>query len=535
MQAQQAIDWLDQAKWKTASAKIKLDFLKQIQDNIETYSDDLLKSDCEMKGLSITDNNNAHQIGTALQSTIMPIASNVTACIDLYESLIKHKMPAPLSIKKIGGDLYDVLVFPIQIKDKILYGDRKDYLRIKGKPYQTNPLEKEGGIIAILSAGNYSSPFEIVRALFIENCVATHKPHPINEKSNAIWEKIFKPLIDYKAVSFCDANDGKALINDKRLKKIYFTGGAQTAKAIMAETDTEIVSECGGNNPCLIVPGDQPWTDKQIARQANFIATFGKLNGGAVCARPQTLVTCKNWPQRQVFFAALENALKKETPGTTSYYPNADKVFAKFCEHYPSAKIIKSKDQTISKSDFLLIKDVEKDGFATNHEAFCQVISEVTLDTAPNADDFLANAVEFCNTTLLGTLSCSILIDDNTQKAHQTQLEKAITDLNYGSIAINTMPLYVWLNPYLTWGGNEKGKEFASGLGNFGNVMCFENVEKSIIYSSFISRKHLLNTNKKSWLDISVQATKYAIRPSWVRLCMMLTTMVIGTLKGKDF
>jgi hypothetical protein len=27
----------------------------------------------------------------------------------------------------------------------------------------------------------------------------------------------------------------------------------------MASTDTEFISECGGNNPCIIVPGDRPF------------------------------------------------------------------------------------------------------------------------------------------------------------------------------------------------------------------------------------------------------------------------------------
>ena len=73
----------------------------------------------------------------------------------------------------------------------------------------------------------------------------------------------------------------------------------------MASTDTEFVSECGGNNPCIIVPGDRPWTKAEIKHHAGLLATFGKINGGAVCGRAQTLVTSKNWPQRREFLDAV--------------------------------------------------------------------------------------------------------------------------------------------------------------------------------------------------------------------------------------
>ena len=78
----------------------------------------------------------------------------------------------------------------------MLAGDCKGYLRIKGKPQQINPLEKEGHIIAVLGAGNYSSSFELIRALFIDNCVVVHKPHQMNANSDKVWEKILKPLVD---------------------------------------------------------------------------------------------------------------------------------------------------------------------------------------------------------------------------------------------------------------------------------------------------------------------------------------------------
>lgn len=187
-------------------------------------------------------------------------------------------MPGPVGIKKVGADRYDVHVFPRNAKDKIMYSDRKDYLRVKGEPRQANPLERPGGVIGVLGAGNFSSSFEVITGLFLDNCTVVHKPHPMNEKSNAVWEKIMRPLVDHKALSFCDPDDGKDLVQDGRLTRTYFTGGAPTARAISASTDTPIVSEYGGNNPCIIVPGDRPWKASEIKHHAAVIATMGKLN-----------------------------------------------------------------------------------------------------------------------------------------------------------------------------------------------------------------------------------------------------------------
>ncbi len=535
MNPQQAIDMLDPNKWKATSAQRKLELLKQIRKNLKVYMQELFDAECQAKNIKHGNKDTLHMEYGALQTLITPIASNVSVCIELYKSLIKGKMPGPISIEKVTDDLYDVCVFPKYPQDKFLYFDRKDILRIKGEPTQVNPLRKEGGITAVLGAGNYSSAFEIIRALFIDNCVVVHKAHPINAKTDAVWEKILKPLADFKALSFCDVNQGQELVKDPRLTRIYFTGGTDTAKAIMASTSTELVSECGGNNPCIVVPGDEPWSKSQIKHHAVAIATINKINGGAVCGRFQTIVTCKNWPQRKEFLDALYKALEEDTPAFESFYPNTDKVFDEFKKNYPDAKVIEPKDNTVPNSKILFIEDVKKNSFAATHEAFCQVVDEVALDTSTNADEFLKKAVEFCNTKLLGTLCVSILIDDKSAKKYKKELDEAITKLEYGAIGINLMAPMIWMNPYLTWGGNEEGKELVSGRGNFGNTLSFENVQKSIAFTPFISPGHFKATNKSVFAALSRQMALYTINPTWGRIAVMSFVMLTGALKGKDF
>lgn len=528
MQQTYMIKQLNANKWENSSVKIKLDLLKQIQKNIDYYFNELIEIDCQIKNLNIKDKKNAQQIGTTILSTISPIANNVNGCIDLYKLLIKNKVPKFLDIKLVQNDLYDDQILLDKLKNKIFFDYNKADLRTKNYPKQINPLKKKGGIVAILGAGNFNSPFEIIRALFIDNCVAIYKAHPINKNSISVWKKILKPLIEYKALIFYNVNQGKDLIQNNKLKKIYFTGNSQTAKKILELTSTELVAECGGNNPCIIVPGNKPWTKKEIIYNAKLIATFAKMNGGAVCARTQTVITCKNWKQREIFLQELEIAIQEKTTPTSSFYPGTNQKFKKFQQNYPNALLIKNKQNTIPNSDFLLIKNIQNNNFALQQEAFCQIIGEVALDTKPQTNEFLKAAVNFSNTKLFGSLACSILIDKETQKNDSDSLDKAITNLNYGNISINTMPLYIWLNPYLTWGASKHESQFESGSGDFGNLMCTINVEKSIIHSQFCSNKYLSNMNKPGWLKLSTLLARYTIKPSLYRLFKLFLSALIN-------
>jgi acyl-CoA reductase-like NAD-dependent aldehyde dehydrogenase len=533
MKATEAVDWVDPGRWKATSAADRLELLKRVRRNIDRYFDELVRVDTKTKGFERGSAANAHREGTSIQTVVVPVAANVTAAIDLYESLLRKRPLEPLEVSPAGDGRFDVRVSP-RGKDRLLYGDRTDILRVKGGPRRTDPYEKPGGIVAVLGAGNYASSFEMIRALFLDGCAVVHKPHNLNAATDEVWEKVLQPLVDVRALAFVDHAEGRELTLDPRLSKIYFTGGTPTAKAIMDTTDTELVSECGGNNPCVVVPGDRLWTKSEIQHQALQIATMVKINGGAVCGRVQTLVTSRQWPQRREFLDAITNALRDRTPADTTYYPGVDKTFAAFQKEYPRAQVIQPRDNAPA-SQTLLIEDAGPDGFAVHNEAFSQVISEVSLDVAPSAEAFVPAAVEFSNEHLLGTLAASILVDEDTRKAHAATIDRAVGDLRYGAIAVNTMPPQVWTNPYLTWGGNEEGREFVSGRGNFGNLLGYENVEKSIVYSRFTSPGHMIIDHKRGWLDLSNRFARYAIDPTWPRLFALAGTVLRARFRRPDF
>lgn len=533
MKTNDAITHLDAQKWADTSPAERLALLEAVRENLKRLGDDLAALDTAMKNGQMGEEIYTDPFSKIV--TVVPMANTVSAAIEVYEDIVHGKMPEPISITKAGDDLSDIAVFPIHTKDKLMNGDRTDVIRVKGAPKQVNPMDRPAGITAVLGAGNYSSSLEMLKAIFFDNKVVVHKPHHLNTETDAVWEKIMAPLIDHHALAFADHDQGRDLTTDARIDKIYFTGGAGTAKAIQNATQAELISECGGNNPAIIVPGDRPWTDKEITHQAQQIVTINKLNGGAVCGRVQTLVTSKHWAQRDQFLDAIRKAIVDDTPAEGTYYPGSDMVKKGFLAAYPQAERLAPEGGQFKAGENLLITGIEEDSYGTRNEAFCQIIGEVPLDVPANAADFLPAAVTFCNEKLLGTLGSAILIDEDTKKAHQAVLDRAVTDMEYGAVAVNTMPPFIFLSPWLTWGGNEEGKELVSGVGNFGNAMCFENVEKSIMTASFMSPGHMMKTNKGAFDTLATEMADFAVEPSWRNLTCLMGGAIMGGFRRKDF
>ncbi len=533
MTAQEAFNYLDPHSWANTAAVEKLALIEEIQKNLGKYADALGQADIKMKNDLI--GADMYTKGFGIAGTAGPIAGMLMGSHHLYEALVNGEMLQPVSTKKLDGNITEIQTWPIFPKDKMLAGKQKGYVHVKGEPKQINPLEKPAGIIAISGAGNYSSSVEMVKALFFENKAAIHKPHQNNVESDRIWAKIFQPLIDRKALVFIEPEEARAMTVLEGLHAIYFTGSTEVAHAIQNNAKAPLVSECGGNNPLLVIPGNRPWTDKEIKHQALQIASLGKMNGGAVCGRVQTIITSKNWPQREHFLDTLRKAISEDTYAVGTYYPGVEKTKEAFLENQPTAEILKVENGKYPTTDFVFIPDVKEDDFAVRNEAFCQIISEVPLDTENNVDDFLTKATQFCNEKMLGSLGLMILVDNDTMEANEARIHQAINELNYGGIAVNTIPPNVFMSAYLTWGGcNENQEDFVSGVGNFGNAHNYENIVKSVLIDDF-SSPGMLMTNKKMMDHLFTNSAYFSIDNSWRHFAKMAGQMVVDGFKKKDF
>ena len=131
-----------------------------------------------------------------IATTVNAMGNTLMSIRRLYEALVEGDMPQANGSRKIGDDLYEIDVYPIHKKDKLLAGKGRGLLHVSGEPKQINPLDKPAGVIAVSGAGNYSSSIEMAMALFLENKAVIHKPHHLNEATDEVWAKIFAPLIE---------------------------------------------------------------------------------------------------------------------------------------------------------------------------------------------------------------------------------------------------------------------------------------------------------------------------------------------------
>jgi len=117
MKSKNAIDRLKPQKWAATSAVERLHLLDEVRAYMKMKSGLMSEALC-------TD-------AVSQMSTIVPMANIVTACIELYERLVHGEMPKPIFIAKVDDGFYDIHVFPQHTRDKLMYADRKDVLRVK--------------------------------------------------------------------------------------------------------------------------------------------------------------------------------------------------------------------------------------------------------------------------------------------------------------------------------------------------------------------------------------------------------------------
>ena len=86
---------------------------------------------------------------------------------------------------------------------------------------QHNTAEK-AGCAAVLAAGNFDAPTDLLSELFIKGRVCVYKPNPINEASIPVLEKIMKPVIDLGYVSFVPTSieASKLLVQHEGIQEI---------------------------------------------------------------------------------------------------------------------------------------------------------------------------------------------------------------------------------------------------------------------------------------------------------------------------
>ncbi len=430
-------------------------------------------------------------------------------------------------------------VLPRSLEDRVLFlGFRAGVWFEPGvevaetRPDAKTLLDREPGVAALLSAGNVTSigPQDFIHLLFSRNRACVLKAHPVNEVLVPHLERAFQAAMDLDLLQIVvgGAQVGAELVSQEAVDEVHITGSAATYDAIVWGSGDQqesnraantprlqkpISAELGCVTPVIVTPG--VWSPKELRFQAENVATMLTNNASFNCVAAKVLVTSSDWPQREEFLDALAEVLA-QIPTRRAYYPGAVERHASFCAAFPQAKLIGQGNENNLPWALATGLDPEAtDSAAFTQEAWCGVLAETALPGA-SPKDFLPRAVDFCNGRLFGSLSCTLIIDPRSAQAYSLSYEAALTDLRYGSIAVNHWSGLSYGMGVVPWGAHpgHTPRDIQSGVGFVHNTLLLEGVEKSVLEGPFMPPfKPLWFASHKNALKAARALTRYEEQP----------------------
>ncbi len=359
-------------------------------------------------------------------------------------------------------------------------------------------------VALVLGAGNITSipALDLLYKLVAELQVVVVKLNPVNEYLGPVFERVFAPLIrhGYAALVYGGADVGEYLTGHDLVDTIHITGSDRTHDRIVFGPGPEgeerrarneplltkpITSELGGVSPTIVVPG--PWTDDDIRFQAEQIASQKLHNGGYNCVAAQVLVVPEGWDRTEDLVhevAAVMHRVEERLP----WYPGS-------VERQRAA--LDAADETDRHEDLTHIGDERRRviirGVDPNHDHHCfttesfSPVLATTMLAAPSPAEYLKSAVAFANDRLHGTLGANLVVDPKAERALGTDLDRALEDLRYGSIGVNTWTGVAYLVTRAAWGAapGHTLDDIQSGIGMVHNSMLFDRAVKTVARAPF--------------------------------------------------
>ena len=498
--------------WAATSPRERAELLARVVADTYAVAEDWATAACTAKGYTPDSVEGGEELFSGVGTFLRMANAFRQSMLDIIE---KGRPQYPGPVRHKPGNRIAIQVVPGSGFDKLLYAgmsgevwmepgvSESEVHATQAEAYK-NPAE-HAGVSLVLGAGNVASlgPRDVLTKLFAEGKVVVLKANPVNDYLVPYWEKAMGALIDKGVLrivsggavvgAYLTAHDGVTDIHvtgsDKTHDAIVFGVGEDGArrKAANEPLVTKPVScELGNVSPVIIVPGD--WDARDIAYQAQHVATMIANNAGFNCLTPRVLVTSKSWAQRDEFMAALEEVLST-LPTRRAYYPGATDRHASFLAEYPDAHVIGSAGE--GELPWTLIRDVDPsqtNAMAFNVEAFCSLTAETALEAADPAD-FVRRAVAFCNDVVWGTLSATLIAHPSTLKDPTTgaAIEQAIADLRYGSIGVNLWHAMSFAFSTTVWGAypGHTITDIQSGTGFVGNAFLFARPQKSVVRGPF--------------------------------------------------
>ncbi len=434
-----------------------------------------------------------------LIGTLSSIQRN--GCPRLRSGAIRRLRGGQLAVRVFPAGLFDRLMFPATWSDIWMQPD-VDEAGLRGTMAVAYQRPGNGRLALVLGAGNVASigPMDVLYKLFVENQVVALKLHPVNEYLGPLVERAFEPLVrgGYLRVVYGDVGEGQYLVHHPGVDEIHMTGSAAVHDRIAwGDTPEEqarrraqrepkvrkrVTSELGCVTPVVVVPGD--WTAREIAYQAENVATMVANNASCNCNAAKLLVTWRGWRQRRAFLERVTGVLAT-LPRRRAFYPGALQRYARFTAHPRSSRVSVEGGVLPYATIYDVDPEVPND-FVFQEEAWCPVVAETALDGDDPAA-FAGAAARFCNDRVAGTLSAVVLVDSGARKALGPHVDRLVADLRYGTVAVNHWAAASYVLSVAPWGAypGHTLDDVGSGIGFVHNTLMFDRPQKTVLWGPF--------------------------------------------------
>ncbi|MDQ2872972.1 MAG: aldehyde dehydrogenase family protein, partial [Candidatus Eremiobacteraeota bacterium] len=343
----------------------------------------------------------------------------------------------------------------------------------------------QGCVTLVLGAGNVSSipALDVLYMLVAEGSACMLKLNPVNAYLGPVLERVFEPFVTAGYLRFAHggADVGRYLCAHDLVERIHVTGSTQTYEAIVAALPVPkpVSSELGNVSPTIVVPGR--WSERDYRIAAESIATQKMHNNGYNCVASQVLVLSKAWPGTPRLLGALGDVFDR-TPPRDAYYPGTAQRFATVAGERDDTVTFDpvaegSVPRALVRAD---VSNPHEPAFTT--EAFCSVLAYVELPGDPAT--FLHDSVIFANERLHGRLGANLIVHPRTHRRRRAQIDRAIADLEYGCIGVNTWTGVGFFLTETPWGAYRAacGDDPREGSGVVHNAFLFAKSQKSVVY-----------------------------------------------------
>ncbi len=496
-------------EWARLPIATRIDHLRELAANTAEVAERWVRAACGAKGLEM-ESSLAGEEWTSGPWALLFSINRLTETLEAIAATGAPRLGRRAVSTRVDGQVV-VDVFPQNAWDRLLLSGVSAQVWMQPGVTAANLADTmgvfykqeapPGEVALVLGAGNIASipALDVLYKLFAHGLVCLLKMNPVNEYLGPVFEDVFADLVaaGYVRFAYGGTDVGEYLTRHEGIDEIHITGSNRTHDAIVfgsgadgaerkargeAITTKRMTSELGNVSPTIVVPG--PWSQRDIRFQAAHIATQKLHNGGFNCIASQVLITNPAWELEQRLLRSVAAALAS-APHRPAYYPGAAERRRALAQVHPGARTLGGDESAPA----TLISGLDSaDGaqpcFTT--EAFAALLAATSIDAA-TVEDFLEQAVDFCNQSLWGTLGANIIIHPATARRHAAALDRAIARLRYGCVGVNAWTGVGFLLAPASWGAfpGHTIDDIQSGVGVVHNSLLFDRPQKSVVRAPF--------------------------------------------------